>query len=448
MGVMINRKIIIFFIFIFSLQFSLSQIKVGVALPLFETSEDKSQGELGKDILNGIKFAIEKYNKGKKSKVQAVIKDTWRDADATKQIFEDFSADKKIICAVGPVYSTLFSNIGNIADNNSLSVISPTATGDSLAESFKYLFQLNPSYRVRGQLMADYLISNQSKTNIAIISESTYGRNFANHFSSYAKKYGGNIVFNAYYDRKSVNIKPIIDSLLQVIKDNDLFINVSNLNLAQQQKLEMAGVRWSLIDSLIKLKLDASIYYLFGKNGWRVADSLKLKPYKLKDLSKKFIQGFIDAVYIPISNSSEISMIVPALFSDGLSGFLAGTGDWNNPDVLEENKAYIKNLLFESEYYPEGSEEFAELQKNLKKTKYRLNKNFLFGYDAMMIVLALIDEGYTTRETFYDGINKVNGFKAVKSNITINDKHINSELNILTYSDGLQLIDRYRLQDK
>ncbi|HMT10714.1 MAG TPA: hypothetical protein PKA39_03725 [Ignavibacteria bacterium] len=133
--------------------------------------------------------------------------------------------------------------------------------------------------------------------------------------------------------------------------------------------------------------MDISIYYMFGKNAKKTVDTLNMKPYKLKPETTKFVQGVIDAIYIPIANPGEINVIVPQLFSDGLSMYIAGTGDWNNEKTLEENKVYLKNLVFESEYFT-GSDDadFSSLKERLKKSKFKLSKNFLFGYDSGKLI--------------------------------------------------------------
>jgi hypothetical protein len=206
-------------------------------------------------------------------------------------------------------------------------------------------------------------------------------------------------------------------------------------------------VRYSLLDSLASLKPEVSIYYLFGKNAKKVADTMNIKPYALKDVNNtKFIQGYIDAIYIPISNSGEISMIVPELYSSQLSFSIAGTGDWNNEQVLQDNKVYLKNLVFESEYYlDEESSDLADLKAALKKTKYKLNKSFLFGYDAMNLITGIIAEGNTTAKEINSALNSTVSFNAIKSKISLDYNRVNSELNILTYDDGIKRITTYKV---
>jgi len=421
-------------------------VRVGAALPLFDGSDDPVEQQLGKEILDGISFALNEYNRAPKVKVKLISRDTKKDPQTCADAVAELSENDSVDAILGPIFSSELASVTGVALTDEVPVISPTATGDRLAENHDYIFQLNPSYAVRGRVMADYLIKKLGMKNFAIISESSYGINFSNHFISEVKKLGGNIVLDDYYGNNTTNITGIIKQIDSTIRANDLFINVANLNVTQRQKLENTGLRYSLLDSLMTYKTDVSIYYLFGKNAKKIIDTLNIKPHPLKPGTSKFIQGYIDAIYIPISNPSEIGMIVPQLFSYGLSFYIAGTGDWNNEKALKDNAVYLKNLIFESEYYvDESNPKVVDLKEKLKATKFKLSKNFLFGYDAMNLLLSVISEGNTTREKIYDALNKVKSYDAIKSKITLDYHRINSELNILTYDDGIKLIGTYKL---
>ena len=443
-----NRiKFIFLFIFVLLSYYSYSQpVKIGVALPLFEGSEDISKKQLGNEILNGLKFALNDFTKSTNIKVSLEVMDTQRDPKQAFEIITGFGEDSSISCVIGPIFSSELLECSELGEKFSIPVISPTATGDKLATEHLFTYQLNPTYEVRGKLMAEYLVKRLGMKNFAVIYEEHYGINFYDHFSEQVYKLGGKIVSGNLYPKSITNIGEIIGSIFKVIKENDLFIKPANLNLVQRQKLESAGVRYSLMDSLINSKLDVSIYYMLGKNAKKVFDTLNVKPYKLKPEVNKFIQGYIDAIYIPVSNPSEISVIVPQLFSDGLSFFIAGTGDWNNEQILEENKVYIKNLIFESEYYPDSTkEDYIELVKKLKKSKYKISKNFLFGYDAMNLILKQVEDGARTRADFNNALLKVLNYEAIKSKISLDYYRVNSELNILRYNEGVEPVETYKL---
>lgn len=420
-------------------------LKIGLALPLFENSDDKNQKQLGQDILSGIKFSLEQYNKTAGQKVLIEVRDTKKEIPVTANILTEFGENEEIVCVLGPVFSAELAGVVGAAENFKMPVISPTATGDDLAETHDYVFQLNPSYKMRGMVMADYLIKELGFKNLAVISEESYGTNFSKHFEKEAVRLKGKILFSGTYSKDAQNITPVITDILKIIRDNDLFINPSNLNVTQLKKLENVGLSRSLIDSLVNLKTDVSIYYLFGKGAKKILDTLNLKPYQLKKDTQKFIQGYIDAIYVPISNPSEISLVVPELFSNGLNFFIAGTGDWNNDQALSDNKIYLNKFLFESEYFlDEDNPKLQELKADLKNKKYKLNKSFLFGYDAMSLVLNIISNGGLTREEIYNALNKISGYDVLKGKISLDFDRVNSELNILTYDGSLRKIADYK----
>lgn len=422
-------------------------VRIGIALPLFEDSDDESKRQLGNEILDGLKFAVSDYNTKASSKVILDVKDTKRDLNNTVNIFKEFADNDSVVCIVGPVFSSELAEVADIGSSEKIPIVSPTATGDDLAETHDYIFQTNPSYRVRGKLMADYLTKELDMRDFVVISEENYGKNFRVPFEEEVNNEGGKIRLSKTYSKDAKNINDIVSEIVSLIKKNDLFINIGNLNLIQREKLIQGGVSASLIDSLLELKKDVSIYFLFGNNALKIIDTMSLKPFTLKENNSNYIQGFIDAIYLPISNPSEINLLVPELFSNGLSFFLAGTGDWNNEQALEANKMYIKNLIFESEYFPDfQSTKYLELRSKLTKTKYKLNKNFLFGYDAMMVILSVISDGNKTRRQINDALEKVRSFEAIKSKISLDHKRVNSELNILTYSDKLNRIAIYKLE--
>ncbi len=442
-------KFVLMFVFalsVFELKPLSQEVRIGVLLPLFENSEDVSKKQLGIDLSNGILFAMNEYNRNPGTKVTLDIRDTERDPKICSEKFNEMAQNKGIIGVLGPIFSSELAEITGFALTEMLPLISPTATGDNLAENHDYVFQLNPSYKVRGKLIANYMMKQMKMENFAVISEDTYGVNFKTHFEDEVRKLGGNIVSSHLYSKSATSIAGIIDSLLNVIKENDLFININNLNLQQRQKIESSGVRPSLIDSLVSMNIDVSVYYLFGRYARKIIDTMNIKPYKLKSTNSKYIQGYIDAIYIPISNTNEIGIIVPALSSNGLEYFIAGTGDWNNDKALEDNKVYLKNLIMESEYFvDEKDSRVQSLKERLKKTKFKFNKSFLFGYDAMSIILSLISEGNTTRQKLNESLMKLSNFEGIKSKFSLDYYRINSELNILSYENGLNLIQTYKI---
>jgi Periplasmic binding protein len=424
--------------------FAQNSVKIGVALPMFNESEDPAKKQLGVEILDGIKFALTEYSRNTSVKITLDVLDTRRDPVVASDIIRSFGEDEKVIGVIGPVFSSELSESALNGPQFSLPIISPTATGDDLATSYNYVFQLNPSYEVRGKLMAEYLIQKSGFKNFAVIYEESYGESFRKHFVNEATRLGGKVLISESYKKDPKEINDVIGKIVKYIKENDLFINAANLNLTQRQKLENSGVRWSLLDSSLTMNMDVSIYYIFGKHAKKMLDTMNIKP--VKSSSSKYVQGVIDAIYIPIANPTDINVIVPQLFSDGLSMNIAGTGDWNYEKTLEDNKVYIKNLIFESEYYPDDDPLYSELKENLKKTKFKLSKNFLFGYDTGRLIFGLVGSGSVTRNDLNEALKNLVNYDAIRSKISLDYHGVNSELNILRYDEGIKLVETYKIK--
>ena len=81
----------------------------------------------------------------------------------------------------------------------------------------------------------------------------------------------------------------------------------------------------------------------------------------------------------------------------------------------------------------------------MKKSKFKLSKNFLFGYDAAKLIFDLVAQGNSTRESLNTSLKNLVNYEAIKSKISLDYHGINSELNILRYDDGIKLVDTYKI---
>jgi ABC-type branched-subunit amino acid transport system substrate-binding protein len=409
-----------------------SQVKIGVALPMMKNSQNEDDKVLGEQMLSGINKALAEYNTANSTKqAEIIVEDTKRDQSEVLRIFNKFGSDEKIITILGPVFSSELVNNAGAALFHKMPIITPTSTQSFLAEKNPYLFQLNPTYDIRGRIMADFACKDLQMKNFAIFSEEAYGTNFAQSFTDQVIKDGGNIIAIKYYSNEKTDLTEELEELRGLIFEKDKFIDFGNLTGEQTEKLRKIKFRFSNTDSLASQKLIVSIYRIFGKNADKTADSLGLSSsvFRVTDFSKKYIPGYVDAVYIPVSNAYEITKVLPQYFSAGLNIPVLGSSDWNNSVVLNENKAYIDRLYFDSDFFitDKSAEDFSKSDPELK--------NYYFGYDAMKLILSKIAEGNNTRETLNSALEKVNNYKAVHSGFTIKER-TNHQMSIMTYRNG------------
>src|SRR4030095_13375851 len=148
---MIKLVLTVFVFFLFGLNHIFGQMKIGIALPMMNSSEGISEKSMGVQMLRGINDALEEYNsKNPGQKISIKVEDTKKDPAVTLQCINKFGSDSSVIAILGPVYSSeLVNNVG-AAKFHKIPVITPTATQNKLASNNEFVFQLNPTYDIRG----------------------------------------------------------------------------------------------------------------------------------------------------------------------------------------------------------------------------------------------------------------------------------------------------------
>jgi branched-chain amino acid transport system substrate-binding protein len=233
---------IIFSLFFFLLFISgtvSSQVKIGVALPLMENSPNKEDKLLGEYILMGVKDALKEYNSSKpKKEVKLSIQDTKRDAATALNAMNEFGNDKNVIAIFGPIFSNELAPNSGVGAFYKIPIISPTSTQNDLAKNNEYVYQLNPTYDIRGKLMAKYAMEELKMRNFVILSEESYGKNFADSFYDEVEKRGGRVINIKYYQKEEVSVSEYLSELKNDILRYERFIDFGNLDESQKSKLE------------------------------------------------------------------------------------------------------------------------------------------------------------------------------------------------------------------
>jgi hypothetical protein len=162
---------------------------------------------------------------------------------------------------------------------------------------------------------------------------------------------------------------------------------------------------------------------------------LQIEPFYLDSL--QYPVTSIQAVFSPISSSSEIGIITSQLTYYNIKTTILGSGEWNDPNELDLNKRYAEGVIFSSDRWVENSYDYNLFAPKFSKaTQRQPTDNVLFGYDAMSLVLTQILNGGTTRERLTELLGKVSSFPGYHSKISFTEDRVNSHLNILQYKKG------------
>jgi branched-chain amino acid transport system substrate-binding protein len=200
---------------------------IGVMLP---DQKDSASSEPSVEILEGVKFAVSEFNNGSDKKIGLLIKNTERKSEKIKLIKEEFDKIHSIKAIIGPVYSDEVKAALEIFKNSNIPVISPTATENDLTSSYSNFYQANPSFNLRGRIMAEYIYFVENKKKMAVLSaEEENSMSIASAFKTEFIKLGGKIILDVTYSPASYDLNAQISKIKSHIKDIEgLYVPLTN----------------------------------------------------------------------------------------------------------------------------------------------------------------------------------------------------------------------------
>jgi len=239
---------------------------IGVMLPLEINSVDTYNSQSAAEILEGIKFAVDEFNKLRNDKIGLLIRDTKRDVNQIKNIKEEFASLNSLIAIIGPIFSSEVRAALKEFDDYDIPIISPTATDDDLTSISHNFFQANPSFSVRGKVMAQYVFYVENKRTVSVLNSiDGYSPILAASFISEFESLGGRILRketfkNDYTDFSGPISKIYTDSLLV----EGIYIPLSDNSVAPY-----------IFSELIKYGIKIPLY---GNQDWFTAKGFETAP--------------------------------------------------------------------------------------------------------------------------------------------------------------------------
>lgn len=166
---------------------------IAVVLPL-TNGESGETNISGTQVLGGIQFAVDEYNRNNSSNVGIVIYDTRGENSDLIRIASEIKQIEGLKAVIGSLFSSETNTLCYLLHDLEVPVISPTATDDSLTISHPRFFQANPSFSIRGESMAQYLIYTEGKRRIAVVyQDQSYASLVAFSFRKEFEKLGGKV---------------------------------------------------------------------------------------------------------------------------------------------------------------------------------------------------------------------------------------------------------------
>lgn len=423
-------------------------VKVGVVLPLMRMQPELTrEKKLANEMRDGIQFAVDEYNAGagrNGTSVKIDVQDSEHDAIIAMNAIQPWLSDSTVVAIVGPIFSNVVSAVARYVSPRRIPLISPTATDDGIASISRYIFQANPDYSTRAKLMAQYAVLKLGYKNLAVIAPTAVPNiAMADSFAAEAVRLGATVISQQRYSLGATDLR----SLFRAMRRDAAVFNaptavsfVGKLPYAEViRRLRTAGVRQSLLDSLTKSGGPLLASILFPENGEYILDSLQIPTQKVvvNVDSLQYPVNEIQAIYCPITNSSEIGIVTSQMTYFNIRAAILGSGEWNDPNELYLNKRYADGVIFNSDRWLEDSAGYNQFSTKFLAAKgYVPNDNVLFGYDTMELLLHLIQQGGTSREMLTELLSQVSDYRGFHSRISLTEDRVNSWLTILQYSKG------------
>ncbi len=238
---------------------------IGVMLPL---GKDDDKYSPFNEILEGIRFAVDEFNKNHDDKIGILVRNTERNREKIFEIRDEFEDIPSLKAIIGPLFSDEVKFANEAFYRTDIPIISPTATENGLTLQNTNFYQANPSFEMRGKVMANYAFNVDTIRRAAILkANDTYSSKLADAFAQEFTRLGGKIWVEADYQSGNYNFKESVDKINQY-RDTlqSIYVPVSAGNDAAYV------LSYLVLDSLHVDSLNIKIY---GNQDWFSSKLLK-----------------------------------------------------------------------------------------------------------------------------------------------------------------------------
>jgi ABC-type branched-subunit amino acid transport system substrate-binding protein/outer membrane protein assembly factor BamD (BamD/ComL family) len=433
--------------------------KVGVVLPLMLQASDASARNVGVEMLNGMKAAVEEYNERSFPKVSLEPKDSERDPSLAARAVTELCTDPRVMAILGPAFSDETFTAAGIANALGVPMITPTATADGISAIGPFVFQLNPDYEVRGRLTARYAYDKLGARRFALmapIGGTEASKQMSDAFLAEVDTLGAALVDQEWYQAGSTDLRYQFMTMREraLAKTEDVFFNFARrFTYEDLKKMLTLGADAHVLDSLVEREASVPVEMLLGPTARSLADSFKLpverRPVKYDSLGISV--DSIDAMFFPIASSDEIGIVASQLRYFNFRTQVLGTGDWNDLSELEENRRYTDGIIFAHDtYVNERSEAYRYMVARYQKMFGQPpSVNALFGYDAAQLLLNVIAGGATQRPEIAAALAKTGRVDGLHTSFVLLPNRVNSYMTIMRYRNRtIGKIDEFDLGPK
>ena len=352
---------------------------IGVVLPQFDI--ESPQFDISQHLYFGIQLAVEAFNSENTDiKTFLTFKNTQAEVSKASSIANELVWNHDVDAILGPLYSEVAVEMSKYAELYEVPMLTPLANSDSLNIDLSYTYQLNPTFSIRGQRMAQYAINTLGYDTLAVIAErGSLGEPSAVAFLDEVRKLGGEVV--RYY--------------VEEMESEGYDISKYARNFDPE------------VDTVFNYNIDA-VYAPFTGN---IAETL-------------------------------ISSLLTNLEAIGTDMTILGSEEWETVDLESRNlpdTQIFYTKTFEQQPGNTGVEDF----ESAFRLRFDTNPNrFAFiGYDAANVILQTLKR-VQNPAYLKTGLKQFNSFRGLIMDVSFNGTHINQEVKIKSITGNTTQIRR------
>lgn len=371
------------------------RVDLAVILPL-----SGPENQHGISLINGMLYALDRFKNDLTHDVNLVILDN--ESDIRKSIqYAEFAGDMKdVIAIVGPLTSVDAIAMAPICKFMNIPMFMPTATRDGLASMSPHLFQLNPDQDERAYALASYAMDSLKFETFAILAPADdYGRRISDSFSETVAKKGGRVIRREWF------------SDANDLKSQFKRIRRTAFELQASDTLDTTNI---LLNPDLELKSES--------------DSLKISLTS------------VDAFYLPVYQH-QIQTVAPQLAFYNFNTRLLGDGNWLNEELLSRYRRYVNGIIISTDHVMLANDTRFRMfnEEYFNHVNSSPDRLTIYGYETMVLMLNLIENGYTSRSSLMNAMSEMGEFRGVIRNIRFSDRkpRVNTAVRLLEYNNNI-----------
>lgn len=388
---------------------NLNVFRVALLLPLSGSNKD-----IGEQILEGVKFASDKFNQTSTVKIELVPKDYGQEISRAVQTFKSLAQDHTISAVYGPVENDIAAGCAAISEYEKLPLFSPTATLDELTEISKYFYQLNNPLKLNAKALAVYASDSLNIKRIATVAPiDNHFVRLVEDFSQTAEELGVEIVSQQWY----------------YPGEQDLYKHF--------MRIKRIGLKLEFTDSLIAAfpEID-SISIDTSYQGYISRERKKILETNARVDSADIPVHSIGGLFVPIY-SEDFQFIAPQIAYSNIQSQLLGNNDWYDPDQLKKNQSYLNGLIFTTDgYRDENNWDYKKFRNDyrtaLGKTPTTWN---MIGYDTFSFMIQGLKNtsSVPSRSDFLKMLEANPEYNGIFKDIKLDENNSNQSIPLLQY---------------